>query len=168
MTPVVDGPPAVPRTAWAEHPRFPTQTLLLGSHANFRRISRVLLARAEAGRDSQAIRWVFRQWKAAMHSHEHYEERKLYPYLAHRWGLSFDAARAGHDALREAEEAVLEACAEPGPATPALAEALRVHDAVLDRHLELEEDLVIPALLGLAPEEFERYTRSDLATLLGR
>ena len=32
------------REQWPTHPRFPGQVLLLGSHENFRRISRALVA----------------------------------------------------------------------------------------------------------------------------
>ena len=157
----------LPREEWADHPRFPTQTLLLGGHESFRRTSRTLLRRAEEGGDRQGIRWVFHVWKSAMRSHERYEEHKLYPYLAHVFGISFDDARAGHEALGEAETAVLEAARGEGQATSELAEALRHHDEVLVEHLALEEELVIPALLSLEPDVFERFLRQDIVRLLG-
>lgn len=166
MSAVVLGPESarlelsLPRDQWQSHPRFATQTLLLGSHANFLKVSRQLLSRAESGSDAPALRWVFRAWKSAMHSHEHYEERKLYPYLTRRWDLSFEACRAGHAELSVAEAEVLAESSEPGPATAELVEALRRHDEVLVSHLALEEELVIPALLALEPAEFEAYLRS--------
>jgi len=155
------------RDQWTQHPRFPQQTLLLNSHESFRRTSRTLLRRAEGGSDAGAIGWVFRAWKAGMRSHEGYEEYKLYPYLERRWGLSMAPAEAGHRQLAELDSAV-RAAITAGDATPALADALRAHDAVLVAHLALEEELVIPALLALEPAEFEDYSMSDIRGLLQR
>lgn len=156
----------LPREAWDDHPLFPFQTLLLGGHASFRRTSRMLCDRAASGADALGLHWTFSVWKGAMHSHEHYEEHKLYPYLSHVWGLSFDTARAGHEALADAEAEVLARSREGGAATTALAEALRRHDEVLLPHLDLEEELVIPALLALEPAAFETFLRSDIDTLM--
>ena len=36
----------------------------------------------------------------------------------------------------------------------------------LDAHLNVEEDAVIPLLLALSPEEFDRYYRSPLSLLI--
>jgi len=155
----------LPREEWDDHPRFPAQTLLLGGHESFRRTSRSLLHRVESGGDRQGIGWVFHVWKGGMHSHEHYEEHKLYPYLSHVWGISFDEARAGHEALADAEARVFEHLGGSGAATAELADALRHHDAVLTEHLALEEQLVIPALLALEPADFETFLRSDIASL---
>jgi len=151
---------ALDRKAWASHPRFRTQALLLGSHENFRQTSAILISRAESGSDTTALRWVFQAWKGAMHSHERYEELKLYPYLHRRWGLSFDVAREGHRALSQAEEVVLARAGEDGPASAGLTDALRRHDEILREHLALEEELVLPALLALTPDEFDHYSRS--------
>lgn len=154
----------LPRAHWTEHPRFPRQTLLLNGHRSFRRTSRHLIEEAERGGSHASIAWLFRLWKAGMHSHEHYEEHKLYPYLAARWGISMEPARVGHDELAERERDVYAALAGDG----SLVDALRAHDAVLCPHLDLEEELVIPALLALDPEEFEDYLRSDIRGLLQR
>lgn len=35
--------PKIPREEWTFHPRFRNQALLLGSHSNFRRVSRYLI-----------------------------------------------------------------------------------------------------------------------------
>ena len=158
----------LPREEWDDHPLFPVQTLLLGGHESFRRTSQTLLHRAEAGGDNLGIHWVFQVWKGGMHSHEHYEEHKLYPYLTHVWGLSFDVARQGHEDLADVEAEVLARSRDAGAASPALAEALRRHDQVLVDHLALEEQLVIPALLALEPAAFETFLRSDIGTLLRR
>ena len=136
---------ALPRSTWDAHPNFPTQTLLLASHANFRRVSAHLIEHPEHS--------LYRRWIRAMRSHEHYEERKLYPFLERRWGVSFADAIEGHEALHRLEGDVLAAFASGRGAS----EAMREHDEVLRAHLDLEEDLVIPMLLELRPEEFRRY-----------
>jgi len=41
-------------------------------------------------------------------SHEGYEERKLYPYLEYRWGVSLDEARTGHVELHARADDVVE------------------------------------------------------------
>ena len=150
--------PTIPREQWTAHPRYPDQVLLLGSHANFRRISRYLIQAAEAGEAIGGIASLYRRWIAGMRSHEAYEERKLYPYLARRWGLSFAAARAGHELLHRRHDEVIKALSQGYTTDGRLGAALRSHDVALDKHLELEEDLVIPGLLALAPEEFRAYT----------
>lgn len=156
----VAGVPSIARSVWHDHPKFPTQTLLLGSHRNFRRVSAHLVERAAAG-ENLALRGLFTAWKAAMHSHERYEEGKLYPYLAHRFGIDLGVLEAGHEALAEAEDAVFEAFGGQG-----LAEAMRHHDAVLLPHLELEEDVVIPCLLSLSAQDFAAYSRHSIGWLL--
>lgn len=150
----------IPREQWPTHPHYPEQVLLLGSHENFRRVSRYLVHAAEAGEDITGIASLYLRWISAMRSHEAYEERKLYPYLARRWQLSFASAQAGHETLHARHDevvAALKIAAEGGDATPELAEALRRHDHALDEHLEHEEDLVIPRLLELSPDEFQAY-----------
>jgi hypothetical protein len=159
-------PPRLPRSEWPTHPHFPRQTLLLGGHESFRRTSRVLIDQAVSGRSPDALGWLFRAWKAAMHSHERYEEHKLYPYLEARWDLSMAPARVGHDQLAERERDVFAAL--DGSDASAIEAAFRAHDAVLCPHLDLEEELVIPALLALSPAEFEDYIHSDIRGLLQR
>lgn len=145
--------PQISRSEWPRHPNFPSQVLLLGSHANFRSVSRRLVDHIEAGGDPNYALSVFSMWKRAMGSHEAYEERKLYPYLAERWGVDFEAAEEGHEELHRHDASVREAF-ESGVG---ILEALRAHDEVLVEHLRLEEDMVIPLLLALTPSEFERY-----------
>lgn len=164
--------PRIPRDQWLAHPHFPSQVLLLGSHENFRRLNRHLIDEAEQpGSSLDPLRQLYTRWISAMRSHEGYEERKLYPYLARRWGVSFDAATAGHRALHDADHVVLDAFVAASrdataAARAAVVAALTHHDLVLGAHLELEEDLVIPLLLELSPAEFENYTRSSIASLL--
>lgn len=113
-----------------------------------------------------------------MRGHEAYEEHKLYPFLERRWDVSLEDAEAGHVELHERYDAVIEAfvqarvagdVAGDGESTDKKArivQALEAHDRVLHEHLELEEELVVPLLLELSPEEFEFYCSSSIATLL--
>jgi hypothetical protein len=150
----------LPRSAWPDHPSYPEQVLLLRSHQGFRAQSRSLIERADAGGRRPGIVASFSWWKAAMHSHEGYEESKLYPFLEHRWGLDCDGLTAGHRALAVADAAV-RATDDAG-----LAQALEAHHAVLMDHLDAEERLVIPALLALDRQEFEDYCDHGLRWLL--
>jgi hemerythrin superfamily protein len=144
--------------------------LLVGSHDNFRRLSRELVDRAAEGaaEDSQAWRqrvllW-FLMWQRAMGGHESYEEGKLYPYLARRYGTTLAELVDDHHQLHGLRDEVVEAL-DGGTNHEAL-DALVRYDAVLCDHLEREENRVIPMLLELEPEEFTRYTRSHIDTLL--
>lgn len=163
-------PPHLPRAQWAQHPHFPSQALLLGSHQNFCAINAGLIQQAQVGMAAH-LEPRYRSWIAAMRSHEAYEEHKVYPYLARRWGVSFEAAEAGHHALHEAHAGVLSAFsalrADESPDRElAVVRALQEHDRVLQAHLQVEEDLVIPLLLALRPDEFDRYYNSSIRTLM--
>ncbi len=150
----------VARERWADHPRFPDQALLLGSHENFRRISKVLVAGISvAVRDD-----LFHRWQAAMRSHEHYEEHKLYPFLRHRFGVKTAKLEAGHGALHAIEVELRRASAERDGAS--WATSMAQYDAVLHEHLRDEEDLVIPCLLALESSEFSAYYHGSMPSLL--
>ena len=178
MSSSTHAPLCLPRDNWRLHPRFPAQVLLLGSHQNFRSVSAYLVQEAQAGRPSAPLESLFRRWISAMRSHEAYEERKLYPFLRRRWGVSFEAAEAGHRTLHKRYDEVIDAFArvrvlatdndgdEHDPRQSLLVQALQSHDRVLDEHLELEEDLVVPLLLELSPTEFDFYCNSLITTLL--
>ncbi len=162
--------PTVKREDWPKHPRFPAQALLLGSHANFRRISRQLIDAAKSGESLERIGAYYAAWIAAMRSHEAYEEHKAYPYLAKRWGVSFADATEGHHELHRRDRAVREAFLlrdERAPdAREDIVSTLEAHDVALHDHLDLEEEQVIPLLLELSPDEFRRYSYSPIDTLL--
>ncbi len=176
MNNVAAAVPQIPREDWQAHPRFRTQALLLGSHANFRRVSRYLIDRADR-EQFVGLHSLFDRWIAAMRSHEAYEEQKLYPYLEYRWGVSLDEARSGHHELHARADEVVEAFRSLArPADPAsspdntsdnpLFRALQAHDHTLSEHLDLEEEAVVPLLLALDPKEFHRYYRSPLSVLI--
>jgi hypothetical protein len=152
-------PPLIPRAEWSQHPNFPTQALLLGSHANFRAISEHLMQSARQRAPIAPISSLYRRWKAAIEGHEAYEERKLYPYLERRWGVSFADAVAGHELLHARDREVRDALRTG----VGVAETLAAHHTVLVEHLDLEETLVIPLLLELSPAEFALYSLSPPA-----
>lgn len=155
--------PTIPRSDWSAHPRYPSQALLLGSHANFRRISRHLVEHTARGDALRGLERLFRRWISAMRSHEAYEEYKLYPYLGRRWGVDFAEATAGHEALHERYDEVIAAfLAADGDVggAPEVTGALERHDRALTCHLDHEEELVIPLLLSLTPQEFADYAES--------
>ncbi|MDH3817974.1 MAG: hemerythrin domain-containing protein [Myxococcales bacterium] len=173
MNAVAVAVPSIPREDWTAHPRFRTQALLLGSHSNFRRVSRYLVDQA-AREEFVGLHSLFDRWIAAMRSHEAYEERKLYPYLEYRWRVSLDEARTGHSELHARADEVAEAfrsLARPADSTESptdnpVLRALQAHDRTLDDHLNVEEEAVVPLLLALDPEEFNRYYRSPLSMLI--
>ncbi len=166
--------PVIARAEWPKHPHYPAQVLLLGSHKNFRAVSEYLATEAETHDDPARLESLYRQWIGAMRSHEAYEENKLYPYLAWRWDVSFASAEAGHVALHERHADVLSAFSAirtdglTDATRSALMSALRAHDEILRAHLEVEEDLVIPLLLALSPDEFRTYSHSTMWALKQR
>ena len=164
----------VSRERWAEHPRFPGQALLLGSHENFRRLSRALVAASPrsggrglgelAGTSLDMRRNLFDRWQWAMRSHEHYEENKLYPFLRHRFGVQTAELEAGHRALHAIEHDLRGAVDDRDEVSWAISMAR--YDVVLHEHLRDEEDLVIPCLLALEPREFSAYYNGSVSRLL--
>ena len=182
--------PRIPRAEWPAHPRYATQTLLLDSHEHFRRRSSWIidhlrdLAPRGAPDSRRRRRWVdrmredFTWWLSGMHGHERYEERKLYPYLAHRYQLSFAELVEDHSALHECEkrieQAFTDARAETGQARSLLSmlplaqliSELERHRATLLDHLQREEERIIPLLLELSPGEFQTYRDSPISVLL--
>lgn len=168
--------PLLAREDWAAHPRFPQQTLLLDSHAYFRNRAVWILDRvvaiepAGAAVLSRRQRWCrrmagdFASWMRGMRGHERYEERKLYPFLARRYGHSFAEMEAAHRGLHEREQVVIDAFAALVAGAPdeaarhgALLAALRAYESALHVHLAAEEDLIIPMLLALEPSEFHAF-----------
>lgn len=156
--------PNIARDLWEKHPHFPAQTLLLGSHSNFLRVSEHLVHELAGGAHIESVGLLYRRWIAAMRSHESYEETKLYPFLARRWRCSFEDAVEGHRALHAAHDDVIEALEDRD--RHALTLALDQHHEVLVSHLEKEEDLVIPLLLELSPSEFNAYAHSNIGALM--
>lgn len=115
----------------------------------------------------------FDWWMAGMRGHERYEENKLYPYLAVRYGVSFDALEDDHvelnrckQAVQHAFKAVVDDRVSDSATFATLLSALRQHQAFLHEHLAREEDQVIPLLLSLSPDEFHTYYNTPIDALL--
>lgn len=156
--------PRIPRETWTTHPRYPGQTLLLRSHASFRDVSRWLADEsARASPQHARLRGVFLSLIRAMRGHEHYEEHKLYPYLESVYDVDLKALRDEHAELHEHEARVRSALESTSPALHALTEAYAI---ALDEHLQDEESLVIPMLLELTPDAFQRYYNTPAWKLL--
>jgi hypothetical protein len=158
--------PELPRDQWAAHPRYPQQILLLGSHANFLRISDLLLRRAlQANGAPDEHGWraptaqLFEAWQSAMANHERYEELKLYRFLERRFEARFDELEAGHRRLHRLAAAVRRALADGSALQEG--ESLRNYHHELEAHLDAEEQLVIPMLLALEPVDFRHFTHSS-------
>lgn len=146
----------LPRSKWREHPNYPDQLLLLGSHEGFRSVSRRCIELSRAAEPSRGdITALFHRWHVLMRSHEAYEERKLYPYLARRYGTSLVHLARDHEALHALRDAVFVALADED--SGGVGRALERYDQELCTHLEREEAVVIPLLLDLPPDEFRRY-----------
>ena len=159
------------RASWKDHPNYRTQGLLLGAHENFRRISRHLVDEAASSfdRDPDAaprpdLLDLFTRWNSAMRNHEAYEERKLYPYLHAKHGVDCSELEAQHARLGTAENDLHVAYDDNDRRQ--VADVLRLHDSILVPHLAQEEDMVIPWLLGMSPDDFRSYYHSSIATLL--
>ncbi len=159
-------PVHIPRSEWQSHLNFPQQVLLLGSHESFRQVSLELVKRTTSVDSLRASELLYLRWISAMRSHESYEEGKLYPFLEMRWGVSMNPAADGHEELHRADERVRDALAVGD--VDAVVAALEAHDRVLNVHLNLEEELVIPLLLELTPAEFREYYTLSIHALRRR
>lgn len=174
--------PALAREDWPAHPRFPAQTLLLEAHESFRKRAVWIRERVEAIAPSGPIRssgpavlnrrqrWRLRMaddfawWMKGMRGHERYEERRLYPFLARRYGYLFAALEQAHRMLHEQERAVTDSFAALVPGAgdepvrhAALMAALCAYEDALRAHLAAEEELIIPMLLALEPAELDGF-----------
>lgn len=164
---------ALLREEWVSHPNYPGQVLLVGSHNNFRRVSRYLVAQSAAGGPVRPIGELYMRWRLGMRSHEAYEEGKLYPFLRHRFCAATTDMERGHRELHGADEQVRTALTtlvfgDKERADETLHRALVRHDLVLQEHLDLEEELVVPLLLALSPQEFGEYYDTSIDELLKR
>ena len=160
--------PTIPRSGWKHHPNYPSQLLLLGSHENFRDYSAGLVTElSDPGPGARSLVTIERQffaWQSAMQSHERYEELKLYPYLVHRYGVDLSPLEAGHEEL-DRGRVRMRAAFDEGE-RQLVAGAMTSFDRDLRRHLDLEEECVIPLLLELTAEEFFQLTHRSISQLL--
>ena len=159
---------AYPRRIWGDHANFgPTTRFYLDRHAMFREALSVLRritdegldARrppAAAGRDLGRVGTFFLR---ELTGHHQIEDAHYFPALVRlepRLIRGFDILDADHHALHDrldrfaaTANAALQGLggADPKRGLAALAEELRGLDRLLDRHLEDEEELVIPVML---------------------
>ncbi len=134
---------------WRAHPNaMGPASILLGIHARFREASADLVEQ----RDPTVIARAFLPLARTLHHHHHAEEAMLFPLVEKRTRIAPEQLQADHDELTEAIDAV-----EAGLRAPLAIDALvplvqRFHE-VLVAHLDREEELVVPVLLELTPEQ---------------
>jgi hypothetical protein len=151
--------PDIPRKSWKNHDNYALRSGLLRSHDSFREISDYLVDKSR-GADALSIGnliFLFLRWKQAMKNHEAYEERKLYPYLSGKFGISFSDMENQHDKLGVLERRVIAAWGggDHDRDRDTTASLFAEHDQVLKDHLIAEEDRVIPLILSLTTDEYE-------------
>jgi len=108
----------------------------------------------------------FRELQWGMGCHERYEESKLYPFLAQRFGAVCEPLAEQHESLHalgaECETLLAAAAAELATGSPLdLVAAKNLVDdyrQLLTNHLRQEEEIVIPLLLSMSPREFQCYS----------
>lgn len=126
--------------AWRTHPNASGPAgLLLSVHDHFRAAS----ARLQTI-DPSLARRLFAPLAEMLHHHHHAEEVSLFPLVERRSGTAPVALVGEHEALTAAIAAVEEDATR--------ATLAHFHD-VLVTHLDREEALVVPILLGMTPAE---------------
>lgn len=150
------------REEWERHPNFHGFAgMLLGIHDAFRRASATLLRLVED--DSEGVEGrlmaTFVPLAQTLHHHHHAEEEMLFPLLAKVLGERPDALFDDHTELMgqvDAVEAHLSTHGREG-----LAPLLVQLDAILIDHLDREEEVSIPALLKLNPQQAHQLMFGD-------
>ncbi|TRD16610.1 hemerythrin domain-containing protein [Palleronia caenipelagi] len=163
----------LPRGTWEAHPNFsPLTRFWLDRHLMFREVLGRLRQGAEAllqgdldpqrfGRETSRYGGFLLQ---ELHGHHGIEDHHYFPVLQAldgRLERGFDLLDADHHALDAQMAALAEAAngaltglagADPRTAVGQHLEVLGGFHRFLDRHLEDEEDLVVPLILRYAPE----------------
>lgn len=143
------------RAAWARHPNVsgPASTLL-SVHDQFRAASRrlSLLVDQVVDEDRARLLRAFMPLAQTLHQHHHAEEAMLFPLVLARTGVTPAELVDDHLELTTAISAVEHALATASGHGLAKA-AVATFDEILVRHLDREESLVIPVLLGMTPHE---------------
>ena len=155
-----------PRAGWEAHPGFDGLVRFwLDRHMMFRRLTGMLVEASEARLDAKMDP---RQFKAnlsrmgsmlvgELHGHHNIEDHHYFPILSAkdpRIAQGFEVLDADHHALDgllnryvEAANAALQAPDSDTTAIGTFLKETRALDALLDRHLLDEEDLVVPVIL---------------------
>jgi 8-oxo-dGTP pyrophosphatase MutT (NUDIX family) len=143
------------RAAWLKHPNVsgPASTLL-SIHDQFRAASRRLsvLVDQVAVEDRSRLLRAFMPLAQTLHHHHHAEEAMLFPLVLARTGIAPEELVDDHVELTTAIAAVEHALSTADGHALAKA-AVATFDEVLVSHLDREESLVIPVLLGMTPHE---------------
>lgn len=156
----------LPRSSWSEHPRFRgLAEFWLHKHLSFRHLSTQVITDLQAGLDGQmdprqVARRVYRSAGmliGGLHDHHGIEDHHYFPEMQRlepRMERGFVLLDADHHALdpwlaRLADEAnaVLQG-AEDRDAVGRFLTSLEAFGPLLARHLEDEEDLVVPVILS--------------------
>jgi Hemerythrin HHE cation binding domain len=141
------------RATWNRHPNIagPASTLL-AIHDQFRAASRRIASVID--REPPDLGWARRAFGSlgmTLHHHHHAEEVMLFPLVLERTGSAPERLVADHEVLKDAIAAV-EVSLRKGEPIAARA-AIGSFDEVLVAHLDREEALVVPVLLGMTALE---------------
>ncbi len=135
--------------AWRAHPNASGPAyMLLGIHDQFRKASAYLVEQ----RELHAIAHVFLPLARTLHHHHHAEEAMLFPLVEKRTGVAPERLQSDHEELTDAIDAV-EAGVMARLGTEAIVPLIQRFHTVLVEHLDREEDLVVPVLLELTPQQ---------------
>jgi hypothetical protein len=141
---------------WRAHPNFsgPASTLLI-IHHQFRVASERLLLFLEREGDALPnlgfVGRAFAPLATTLHHHHHAEEQMLFPMIAKRTGTPPSRLESDHQELTRSIEAVEKALV--GSDNEIAMAAARAFDVILREHLDREEELVVPVLLEMKPDE---------------
>lgn len=159
----------LPRETWEAHPEFGALTRFwLDRHLMFRRLTGLLRPEAEAALDgsmapethAQRVSRLGGMLYGDLHAHHRIEDVQFFPVLQAlelRLARGFDLLEADHAEMdqhlrgfAEAANAVIRAAGEAVETRDAVAAFLGTVtglEALLDRHLADEEDLIVPVIL---------------------
>lgn len=151
-----------PRDGWSVHPNFPGLVAFwLDRHGMFRKLTDVLRADAEAVMEGNLDPLQHKQRLARfggmmvqqLHGHHQIEDMHYFPALVKletRMARGFDILDSDHHALdgvlnrfTQSANAVLSGTGEPGK----FRDEVMAFETLLMRHLDDEEDLIVPVLL---------------------
>jgi hemerythrin-like domain-containing protein len=161
---------AYPRVRWPDHPRLgPLAQFWLGRHAMFRQLSKALSQAADAVRDENADMRAFQGWYAPrlrffvqqLVGHHQVEDVRYFPLLMRvepRLTRGFEILEGDHAAIHRSladlrvawldlQRALREEPLEAAGAVDRMASDLGAFLAPLERHLDDEEDLIVPLIL---------------------
>lgn len=136
--------------AWRAHPNAAgPAAMMLAIHDQFRAVSHRLVQLVAQGQGGGAIGRVFSPLAQVLHHHHHAEEAMVFPLVHRRTGVAPEQLQTDHDEMTAAIETVESALRDGAR----VAESITKFHEILITHLDREEELVIPILLQLPPEQ---------------